>query len=110
MATLYNYSTTDVIPFKVTKDGAGVASLTFSTGDIYVSVDNGAWVDISSEVTELVGSGSGKGWYKWTPSVTTNRTDGEYIVINISEAVGTNFDENGIVCYTGGNASARYSG
>ena len=104
MATLYNYGTLDPIPFKVTKNGAGVTGLTFSTGDIQASVDGAAFANIDTEITE-----TGLGWYLWTPTIAT-QTQGEFVIINVKEVLGTNFDENGIVLYTGGNASARYSG
>ena len=104
MATLYNYGTLDPIPFKVTKNGVGVTLETFSTGDIQASVAGAAFANIDTEITEI-----GLGWYLWTPTVAT-QTQGEFVIINIKEASGTTFDENGIVLYTGGNANARFDG
>ena len=105
MGDLYNYGSTDTIPFKVTKNSVAVTGLApFSTGDIQASVAGAAFANIDSEVTEI-----GLGWYLWTPTVAT-QTQGEFVIINVKEVLGTNFDENGIVLYTGGNASARYSG
>lgn len=109
MATLYNYGTTDKVPFKITKNGVAVAGLTFSAGDITRSVNGGLFTDITAQIAEVgVGTGNGKGWYEWTPAA--GGSSFEYIIINIKEVAGTNFDENGFVLYTGGNVSARFSG
>jgi hypothetical protein len=102
------YANLDPIYFKVTKNGLGVAGLTFSTGDISISIDGAAWVDIDTEVAEMVGASSGRGWYVWTPTGT--ETTGKVIIVNVAEVSGTNFDENGLAIATGGNASARHSG
>lgn len=102
------YANLDPIYFKLTKNGVGVPNQTFSTGDIYHSVDESAWVDVSANVTEYIGANQGKGIYKWTPS--TGQTSGYVIVLNIDEAAGTNFDENCLIIVTGGNALARHRG
>jgi hypothetical protein len=108
MATLFNYGTTDAIPFKVTKNGEGVSGLTFSAGDIYHITPAGTATDVTGDITELNAT-NGKGIYVYTPSA-ASYTEHEWFIINVDEASGTNFDENMIVCMTGGNASARYSG
>ena len=100
------YANTDPIYFKLTKNGVGVTGQApFSAGDIFACVDGGAGTDISANVTETT---FGYGWYVWTP--TAGQTTGLVIIINIAEAVGTNFDENGMSIVTGGNSSARMSG
>ena len=110
MAILYEYGVIDKpVPFKITKSGVAVASLTFSAGDINISVDGAAWVDITSQIAELVGVGSGKGWDLWTPTSATYTT-GSFTVINVAEVSGTNFDENGLVLQFGGNAAAWLNG
>ena len=88
----------DPIEFKLTLSGVGVDSLTFSAGDITLSKDDGAWTDITSAVSECVGSGLGKGWYKWTPASSTD-TNFNQAKINIADLAGGEFDENGIVMY-----------
>jgi hypothetical protein len=101
---LHVYGSLDPIYFKVTKNGVGVTGQApFSTGDIQLSIDGGTFSNIDTEVTEV-----GLGWYKWTPTGT--ETQGQVLIINVKEVVGTNFDENGLVIATGGNASARFSG
>lgn len=109
MADLYNYGTTEPIPFKVTKNGAGVDSITFSSWDVQLSLQGSAFLDISGQCDEMIGTGQGEGWYVWTPSIAAY-TSVPYFIIHIKEQAGTNFDENGLVFYTGGNASARFSG
>ena len=103
------YANTDPIYFKLTKNGDRVLSQTLSTGDVFLSIDGGAWADISSECTEMVGAGLGKGWYVWQPTG-GGQTSGKVLIINIDENAGTNFDENSVVIVTGGNALARHSG
>ena len=104
MATLFNYGTLDPVPFKVTKDAVAVTGITFSTNDVQVSLAGATFVDVSTAITEI-----GKGWYLYTPPNATY-TEVEWFILNVDEVAGTNFDENGIICYTGGNASARFSG
>ena len=103
------YGNLDPIYFKITKSAVAVASLTFSTGDIALSIDGGAWANIDTEVTEMIGAGLGKGWYVWQPTLAA-QTQGKVFIINVKEITGTNFDENGLAISTGGDASARFSG
>ena len=101
------YGNLDPIPFKITKNGAAVPGLTFSANDIQLSVDGAAGTDISSECTETT---LGLGWYQWQPTSAAQTQANYYIIINVKEVVGTNFDENGISLATGGHGSARHSG
>lgn len=101
---LVSYGSTDPIPFKATLSGVGVSGLTFATDDIKLSKDGGSFINIGLEVSAV-----GNGWYIWTPSA-ASRTQCKYGIINIKDALGSAFDENGITFYTGGDASARYTG
>jgi hypothetical protein len=109
------YGSTDPFYFKLTKNGLGVNGLTISTEDIMLSIDGGAWQDISGEVTEVdptVGPAAGGvpyGIYKWQPTL-ASQTQGKVLILNVAEIAGTNFDENCLIIATGGNASARHSG
>ena len=104
MVDLVRYGSQDPIPFKVTLSGAGVTSLTFDAADIQLSKDGAAFANIGTACTEV-----GLGWYIWTPALVADTQCG-YGVINIKDNVGSAFDENGIVFYTGGNAAARFDG
>lgn len=105
MSELVRYGSIDPIPFKLTLSGAAVTGLTLQAADVQLSIDGGAFAEIGLSITEI-----GLGWYKWTPALAAN-TQCEYGIINIKDAVGGPvFDENGIVFYTGGNASARHNG
>ena len=84
------YGNLDPIPFKLTKSNAGVTGLApFSANDIQLSVDGAAFSDISSEVTE-----KGLGWYEWQPTAASQTQAQYYLIVNIKEVSGTNFDEN----------------
>ena len=107
MADLYEYGTVKSVPFKVTLSGAGVTGLTFDAADIQISIDSAAFVNASTlgAIAEI-----GLGWYKWTPSGGASTQASDHIVINVKDNVGTAFDENGVVLYTGGHPSARFAG
>ena len=104
MSELVRYGSLDPIPFKITLSGVAVAGLTLQAADLQLSKDGAAFANIGTEVTEI-----GLGWYYWTPSAAA-QTQCEYGVLNLSDDVGSVFDENGIVFYTGGNSSARFDG
>jgi len=104
---LYTYGANNRIIFKVTLNGVGVPDLTFQDEDINVSKDNGDWLAIGSVVTEMVSASDGKGWYIWTPA-SAGLTQCEDLVINVADASGSAFDENGIVLGTGNDPSARF--
>ena len=105
---LYTYGSTDPIYFKVTLSGVGVASLTFQAADIKVSKDGAAFANAST-IGTVAETTAGLGWYKWTPSA-ASATQCEVLIINVKDDSGSEFDENGLVIATGGNASARFSG
>lgn len=107
MALLYKYGSIDPVPFKVTKNGEGLAGFTFATGDITLSVDGGASANIDTEVAE---STFAKGWYIWTPTAAATQTQGNFAIINVKQLAGTDYDENGVVLQFGGNASAWLDG
>ena len=104
MVDLVRYGSQDPIPFKVTLSGLAVTGLTFDAADIQLSKDAGAFANIGTACTEI-----GLGWYAWTATLAAD-TQCNYGVINIKDAVGTAFDENGVVFYTGGNVAARFDG
>ena len=106
MSDLVRYGSVDPIPFKATLSGVAVAGLTFQAADVKLSIDNAAVIDIGTEVTEAT---IGLGWYIWTPSAAA-RTQCGYGVINVKDDSGSEFDENGIVFYTGGDENARFNG
>ena len=103
---LVKYGSTEPIPFKATLSGVGQTGLTFSSNDVRLSKDGGTFSNIGSEVSEV-----GLGWYIWTPSV-ASQTQCKFGIINIKDALGSQFDENGITFYTGGDATGagRYPG
>lgn len=106
MATSIRWGTIEPLPFKVTLNGDGVAGLTFQANDIKIMSDGGAWVNASTIGTI---TDKGNGWYTWTPNSTVN-TQKVSLVFNIKDDIGTEFDENGAVFFTGGNVAAFYDG
>ena len=107
---LYTYGTTDPIYFKVTLNGVGVSGLTFQDADIKLSKDGANWASITASANvEEVEAAAGYGVYKWTPAIAAE-TQAEVIILNIKDAVGSEFDENCLIISTGGNANARFSG
>ena len=108
MAVLYLYGSTEPIYFKVTLAGVGVPSLTFQANDVKVSKDGAAFANAST-IGTVAETTAGLGWYKWTPSA-ASATQAKVLIINVKDDVGTEFDENGIIIHTGGNASAYHSG
>ena len=107
MINQYRYANTDPIYFKLTKNGAAVVAYTFSALDVQTKIGDGTttnWVDISTEITD-----EGLGWYQWTPT-SAARTTGKVILINVKDAVGTDFDENGLSIITGGDPAAMLNG
>ena len=102
------YGNLDPIPFKLTKNGVAVTGMApFSANDIQLSVDGAVGIDISGECSETA---FGNGWYEWQPTSAAQTQAQYYIIINIKEVLGTNFDENGLSLATGGDANARHSG
>ena len=103
---LYEYGSQEPIFFKVTLNGVGVTGLTFQDADIELSKSGAAFGTINADesVTEI-----DHGVYKWTPE-NASETQTEVIILNIKDAVGTEFDENCLIIATGGHASARFSG
>ena len=107
MINQYRYANTDPIYFKLTKNGAAILAYTFSANDVQAKIGNGTatgWVDISTAITE-----EGLGWYQWTPT-SAAQTTGKVIIINVKDAVGTDFDENGLSIITGGDELAMLNG
>jgi hypothetical protein len=103
MADLYRYGSTKEVYFVITDtSNNGVTGNTFSAGDVQVSKDGGAWADISSECSEVT---DGKGWYKWTPSA-SSQTQAENLLFVFDD--GTNA-ENRWQLMTGGDASAHFN-
>ena len=104
MPDFVRYGSQDPIPFKISLSGVAVTGVTFDAADVKLSKDGAAFANIGSACTEV-----GLGWYIWTPASAAD-TQCEYGIINIKDNVGSAFDENGVIFYTGGNASARYDG
>ena len=110
MINQYRYANTDPIYFKLTKNGEAVGDKTgyaFSALDVQTKIGDGTitnWVDISTAITY-----EGLGWYQWTPTAAA-QTTGKVILINIKDAVGTDFDENGLSIITGGDPAAMLNG
>ena len=96
------------IAFKLTKNGIAVTNQTFTLGDLQTRVVNGTnttWSNVPlTDITNL-----GLGWYLWTPSETL-QTSGELVLLNIKDADGTDFNENGLCLETGGDDAARHDG
>jgi len=105
MSDLHLYGSIDPIYFVlVDSNGARVASHTFVATDVYLIVDGGADIDVSTECSHV-----SKGLYKWTPSI-ASRTQREVINLLITDSGGSTFIDNAVILYTGGDASARFSG
>ena len=107
----HEYGTQKKIPFKVTLNGVGVA-VTFATGDVKVSVDgaSAANVDVATITAIAAGANDVAGNYYWTPTVAQAQA-GEFFSLYIKDLTDpVAFDENVITHYTGGDASARFSG
>ena len=95
MADLYRYGETKPIYFRIVDtSGNKVTGHTFSTTQVYASIDGGTFSDISTECSEV-----GRGWYKWTPS-SAAQTQGEVVLFDFDD--GTNAD-NGWQIQTGGD-------
>jgi hypothetical protein len=104
---LYVYGATDPIFFKATLEGRGVPSLSFQDADVKISKDGHDAVNAASHGT-VAETSAGLGWYTYTPVASV--TQCEVLIINVEDAVGSAFDENGLVIAMGGHASARFSG
>jgi hypothetical protein len=102
MPDLVTYGSTDPVYFKLTLDGAGVV-VTLATGDVTISKDGAAFANVNTLPTSI-----GNGWYSWTPSST--ELECEQAILNIADASGSAFDENGILIHTGGDVNAYHSG
>jgi hypothetical protein len=97
---LYRYGDTDPIYFKLTLNGAGVAT-TLASADVKLYKDGTYSADIGTACTSL-----GAGLYKWTPAAGSN-TQCKVMILNIKDASGGPlFDENCLIITTGGSASA----
>ena len=107
----HEWGKTQKMPFKVTLNGVGV-SLTFATGDVKLSVDGAAAanVDVASITAVPSTANDVAGNYYWTPTAAQTQA-AEFFSLYIKDLSTTiAFDENVITHYTGGNASARFSG
>lgn len=111
MANIYEYGSVKSIPFKLTKNGVAVTGLVYGTtlafDDVQICIDSAPFVNANTlgGITEL-----GLGWYKWTPANGTIMTITDIFIMNIADAVGDVFDENGDVETVGGNDLARLHG
>ena len=113
MSDLYWYGKLRPIPFKITKDGAGI-NPTLVLGDVTLASFDEATPSVItvtdiplSEIT-VVDATDMLGWHVWTPTGT--KTQAEQLVINVKDVGGTAFDENGIVVTMGGHANAFLDG
>ena len=94
------YGSLEPIYFKLVKAGVNVLGRTLLAADVVLMKDGGAGANIGSECAEV-----GLGFYKWTPSVST-QTQCKKMQIAIQDSTGSLFDDNGIQVYTGGDPSA----
>ena len=105
----HEYGTQKKIPFKLTLNGVGV-SVTLVTNDVYVSVDGAAPAAVDVGTIAAVNATTATGLYEWTPTVAQTQA-AHYFTLYIKDQTDpVAFDENLITHYTGGNASARFSG
>lgn len=115
MPDLVTYGDTTVsFPFRITLNGAPV-DLTIDTdivdGDVKLFKDGAhvRSVDVSAEITKI--SNGSHVYYEWAPPNTSDVQAADYAVLTIEDiSAGGEFDANMIILYTGGNASARFSG
>lgn len=82
--------------------GARVASHTWVSGDANLHIDGGSAVAVHTEITHVA-----NGLYKWTPSVTA-RTQGQTLVLLLTDSGGSSFVDNTLIYQTGGHASAYF--
>ena len=82
--------------------GARFVNHTFIATDVYLIVDGGTDIDISTECAHV-----SKGLYKWTPSL-VSRTQREDVNILITDSAASTFVDNAMLIQTGGHASAYF--
>lgn len=103
---LHTYGSLEPIQFKLMLSGVSVPGYPLADADVILYIDGSLYSVDSGEIgTEC--SEIGNGWYKWTP-INPAQTQGKKLIVDISDSVGSSFDDNALQIFTGGNINAFF--
>lgn len=110
MAFLFTYGDVKPVPFRlIDSNGNKITAHTFVNTDLYWKAmdETLAWTTWAADGSNV--SNQGRGFYVWTPSVSTT-TQYELVLLDIEDSAGSTFLDNGIVVQIGGDLDAYLDG